>query len=253
MKVGAMNNPHKNLLEEAKMLKKYGLEYMELTIEAPEATPEKVAEKREQLLDVGLPLTGHMPWFFQITSPYKSIRNAMVCEAVRVIEAAAALNMPYVTVHPDFLKLHRKMEEIVPITVQSLIEIMDSASEHGIQLCFENFERKHMPEDELAKIFDALPKLGFTLDVGHAFMGEAGTDYVAKLITRFSTRLRNVHIHDNFGVNDDHLPLGAGKLDYKAAVKELKKAGYDGNLTLEIHSHDRDYIQVSKEKLMKLI
>jgi len=253
VKVGSMNDPSKPLMDEVRLFKSFGLDYVELTVEAPEATPEKVERYLDELSEAGLPFVGHMPWFFQITSPYGRVREAFILEAVRVLDAAARLKMPYVTVHPDFLKLKRRTEDIISLTVDSLSRLSAEASDRGVKLCFENFEREHISADELQKIFDALPDLWFTLDVGHAFMGAGNIEHIRQLIGRFKGRLLNVHMHDNFGVKDDHLPLGAGRLDYQSVVRELKAAGYGGNMTLEIHSTDRDYIRISREKLLKIL
>jgi sugar phosphate isomerase/epimerase len=248
-----MNNPSNQLLDEVRLFKSFGLDYVELTVEAPEATPDKVTGCMDELLDTGLPFIGHMPWFFQITSPYAGVREAFISEAVGVLDTAVDLNMPYVTVHPDFLKLRRRMDELMRLTVESLRRLEVEAADRGIRLCFENFEREHISVEELQTVFDAIPDLGFTLDVGHGFMGAGNIDHIKLLISNFKDRLVNVHIHDNFGLKDDHLPLGAGKIDYASVVRELKAVGYNGNITLEIHSTDRDYIRISKEKLSKLL
>jgi sugar phosphate isomerase/epimerase len=252
VKVGSMNNPRNPLLDEMELFKSYGLDFVELTVEAPEAAPEKVSSMRDELLSYGMPFVGHMPWFFNIAAPYSAIREATLSEAVKVLDVAAELGAPYVTVHPDFLKLGRPVGEVLSLTVESLSRLSDEAVNRGVRLCFENFEAKHISADELARFFDALPQLGFTLDVGHAFMGAGNIDHVRLLVNRFRDRLVHVHMHDNLGESDDHLPLGAGRLDYAGVVEHLKQAGYDGDITLEIHSSDRDYIKVSRDKLYKL-
>jgi len=50
---------------------------------------------------------------------------------------------------------------------------------------------------------------------------------------------------------DLHLPLGCGDVDWERAVKILKDY-YDGTITLEVFSRDRDYVLLSREKLKKL-
>jgi sugar phosphate isomerase/epimerase len=65
--------------------------------------------------------------------------------------------------------------------------------------------------------------------------------------------LRHVHLHDNRGGNEDlHLPLGAGNLDLRGAVRELKKCGYDGCITLEVFTPDRHYLAYSRDVLRRL-
>ncbi len=43
-----------------------------------------------------------------------------------------------------------------------------------------------------------------------------------------------VHVHDNKGKEDDHMPLGWGKLPLEGIVRSLRRAGFDGIWTLEI-------------------
>jgi sugar phosphate isomerase/epimerase len=45
--------------------------------------------------------------------------------------------------------------------------------------------------------------------------------------------------------------MGVGNIDWENLINVLKKY-YDGTITLEIFSRDRDYVLLSKEKLKKL-
>lgn len=44
------------------------------------------------------------------------------------------------------------------------------------------------------------------------------------------------HLHDNFGANDDHLPLGEGNIDWQAARAAIRGVGCPFSITLEPHS-----------------
>ncbi|MFH1403993.1 MAG: sugar phosphate isomerase/epimerase family protein [Candidatus Altiarchaeota archaeon] len=253
MRVGSMNNPRNNVLEELTLFSGFGLDFIDLTIEAPEATPEKVGEAKSGLMkflrEKNMSLVAHMPWFLQIASPYPDLRDAFVGEAFRVLEAASLLRAWHVTIHPDFLTLHRPKSELLELTVSSLGLILERAGELGLELCFENFEKAHISTDAMGDIFRRLPELKFTLDVGHAFMGSHNMEHVRHLVGEFGDRLLHVHLHDNMGHHDDHLPLGVGKIDLSEVVSILKSSGFDNTITLEIHADDRDYIRVSMEKL----
>jgi len=85
--------------------------------------------------------------------------------------------------------------------------------------------------------------------MGHANLCPGPVD-MEKMIRRFYDRLTHVHISDNKGgYGDLHIPLGTGNLDWKKGVKLLKDFGYNGTITLEIFSNDRNYLILSKEKL----
>jgi len=63
--------------------------------------------------------------------------------------------------------------------------------------------------------------------------------------------LKHVHLSDNKGSEDLHLPMGTGNIDWKKILKILKKY-YQGTITLEVFSKDKDYALLSKEKLRRL-
>ena len=44
----------------------------------------------------------------------------------------------------------------------------------------------------------------------------------------------HVHVHDNDGTADQHLPLGEGTLDVAAAARALHAQQYDGLVTIEV-------------------
>ena len=84
--------------------------------------------------------------------------------------------------------------------------------------------------------------------MGHTnILGRNPRDFIEK----FHERIRHVHLHDNFGKDDLHLPMGAGIIDWEKIIRALKQH-YDGTITLEIFSKERQYALASKEKLKEL-
>ncbi len=71
-------------------------------------------------------------------------------------------------------------------------------------------------------------ELSLTFDIGHYYVKE-GHDV---FLNNFD-RIRNVHLHDNNGVYDEHLALGKGKVDLNILPKT-----YKGYLTLELRERD---------------
>jgi len=93
-----------------------------------------------------------------------------------------------------------------------------------------------------------LSGLYLTLDLGHAnLFGKS----IEEFIRKFHTKIRHVHLHDNDGRKDLHLPMGVGNINWEKILKTLKR-NYDGTITLEVFSKDRDYVVLSKEKLRRL-
>jgi sugar phosphate isomerase/epimerase len=105
--------------------------------------------------------------------------------------------------------------------------------------------------DHIAHILEALPDLGFHLDAGHTQV-EGGVDMFETYLERFSSRLMHVHLSENDGSRDQHLPLGSvpkGELDWPARIARLKASGYDGTISLEVFAPERAYLLQSRSLL----
>jgi sugar phosphate isomerase/epimerase len=98
-------------------------------------------------------------------------------------------------------------------------------------------------------LLDGHPNLRFHLDIAHANVkGEKTADY----LKAHRDKLVHVHISDNKRVNDDHLPMGVGAIDWQEQIGLLKKSGYDGTITLEIFTPDRSFLLENAARLRKL-
>jgi len=51
--------------------------------------------------------------------------------------------------------------------------------------------------------------------------------------------MAEIHIHDNHGLTDEHLPPGEGQIDFELLFKLLKRFAPDALWTIEAHSQDR--------------
>ena len=63
-----------------------------------------------------------------------------------------------------------------------------------------------------------------------------------------------MHLSENDGTADQHLPLGAAprsSTDWPKHMKKLKAAGYDGTITLEVFANDREYLLLSRDLLRR--
>jgi sugar phosphate isomerase/epimerase len=62
----------------------------------------------------------------------------------------------------------------------------------------------------------------------------------------------HVHVSDNKRVNDDHLPLGVGTIDWPEQLGLLKASGYDGTITVEVFTPDRTFVVDSAERVRRI-
>ena len=108
-------------------------------------------------------------------------------------------------------------------------------ADRNIRLTVENSSRQ--PLEPFVRLFDAVPGLGLTLDVKHAYkpklFGLTHVDYLAKL----ASRLANMHILGIDPARDDELgdgiPPGRDVLDWRQLACDLRAMDYRGLVTVE--------------------
>jgi sugar phosphate isomerase/epimerase len=107
----------------------------------------------------------------------------------------------------------------------SLDKLLRAADKRSLRLGLETRYHYHelpSPDDfeDLLKEFDGAP-LGYWHDTGHAFVNEhLGLMTADDLLTRLSSRLVGIHLHDAQGL-EDHLPPGAGDMDFQTLVPHM--------------------------------
>ena len=86
--------------------------------------------------------------------------------------------------------------------------------------------------DDLIKI---LPKVRFTLDIGHCLQNE---DDFIPFIKKHGSRIENIHLHDGMPRGRGHLRLGAGILHLSPLLDVLVSIDYQRHVSLETISLD---------------
>jgi sugar phosphate isomerase/epimerase len=260
MKYGAMNLPIKPVVEEIEQLGRLGFDYIELTIDAPECTPEKIIKSRHTIKDLlhsyDLELIAHLPTFISIADLYESIRKASVEENIRALEAGVELGVKKFVLHPGIIHgLGKQVKaQAHKHADKSIMAILTRARELQVTLCIENmFPETHGPTEvsDFENIFLKYHDLRLTLDIAHAHIGTSRNRSLA-FIERYPDKLSHIHISDNYGREDNHLPIGAGMICFGRIFKALKMIGYDDTMTLEVFSRDRDYLKMSREKAAQM-
>jgi sugar phosphate isomerase/epimerase len=251
MIIGAMNSPKNDLVSEIRLFGEMGFDFFEITVEAPNASAEKVIARKKEVLDAlhsyNFGVLAHMPWYFSVAHPYPGIQDAIAKEFCSAFDAASALGARKVTLHTEFMPSGIQERAVhTAKTIDTLKRLNKEAQNRGMALLVENFNASSFSIKEFKMLFSEVDGLGMTFDVGHASTadGEGMNNYLAQ----FKKKISHVHLHDNDRRADQHLPLGVGKIDIPRAVSDLKSF-YDGTITLEVHSQDREYLKISREKL----
>jgi sugar phosphate isomerase/epimerase len=262
MLFGAMNFPIRPILDEIEEIAALGFEYLELAMDPPYAHFSNIRENQDTILKAlnthGMKLVCHLPTFVSIADLTESIRTASLNEMLNSLEVAAQLNAMKVVLHPGHiggLGVYVK-DTVLTYGFESLEVIIAKAEQLGLCVCLENmfprFQTFFAPR-HFSKIFKRFPDLKLTLDTGHANIDSQDTNRVSDFITTFGHRIGHVHLSDNFGKRDDHLPLGKGIVDFNEIAGALNACGYDDTITLEIFSEDRQQLLSGKKAFQAML
>jgi sugar phosphate isomerase/epimerase len=250
MKIGFPNHPRKNIIEEIDWIGKNGFDFVDLFLEEDQAVPEKIdIEKLKQSLkNYNLSAVGHTAWYFPIGSSIKSLREAAVEEALRYFEVFKKVGAEFVTIHANWPSSLFSPREGIDFQMESLKKLVKEAKNYDLNVIYEPIDTPNDTVENISIILETIPELFFHLDIGHAnLFGRKPEEFIEK----FYRKLKHVHLHDNFGDTDAHLPLGQGSINFELVLKVLKEH-YDGTITLEIFSKDKNEVLLSKKKLEKL-
>ena len=111
----------------------------------------------------------------------------------------------------------------------------------GVTICVENTTSEMGDPNYLRAFVDEtrLTGLRFNFDIGHAHLAELPEDErIEKSFAPLRELVASVHLHDNHGDKDEHLPPFDGSIDWPAAIKVLKTAP-DANLPLVLELKEK--------------
>ena len=167
----------------------------------------------------------HVPFYnYREEGPERAARDEMM---YRAIEATAYIGATYAVIHPQ-RDMPGTGETLVEETVRRLAPFNDFAREHGVVLCVENMFTT--TGEQLRQIVEALDCCA-CWDVGHANLGKH--EQYANMAA-LGSRLRVLHLHDNYGTKDDHSLPFLGTVDWPSVMRALRDIGYEGTFNYEV-------------------
>ena len=251
MKLGFANHPRRDILEEIDWIGGQAFDFVDLCLESDRADPETldIAALRKRLERWRLGCVGHTAYYLPTGSPMAALRRAAVDAATRCLEACARIGAPAMTVHTHWPPGLFSPDEGVAFQVESLGLIVAAGQVRGVDVMLEPIGTERDTPERIQEIIRRVPGLACHLDLGHGNLcGRTPEDF----IRAFAGRIRHVHASDNDGIRDLHLPPGVGHIDWETVLGALKATGYDGTITLEVFSRDRDYVRLGRDKIRAL-
>jgi sugar phosphate isomerase/epimerase len=123
----------------------------------------------------------------------------------------------------------------------TLEHLMLHARHAGVTVCIENTTSEMGDPAYLRSFVDEtrLTGLRFNFDIGHAHLADGPEEErIEKSFAPLRELAAGVHVHDNHGEKDEHLPPYDGSIDWPAATKTLKSAP-EANLPLVLELKEK--------------
>lgn len=247
MLIGSMNNPKNNPIKEIKWIKK-NFDFLDLTLELPKSYPDKINIKKLKNLIDGFPTVGHTAWYLPIGSPFKELRLYALSELEKCAVIFEQLGVEKMNVHFDSLPVIKE-KYTIEFNIWSLRKLIKLGKKRGIKIMAENVPGLFSNPKVIGYVFKKVPKLLLHLDIAHANI--APKNQTPVILKKLSKRLTHVHISGNHGQKDEHLAMGKGNINWNLMLGAVKKADYDGTITLEVFTSPVTRL-ADKPKLRKM-
>jgi sugar phosphate isomerase/epimerase len=195
------------------------------------------ASAARRLREAGHAITFHGPFMdLRPGAIDAKIRRVSLERFRQVFEIASCFRPRSIVFHPSYDEKYyvssgRKWLES---SIDTWMQLVPLAEGLDTRIALENVYEAD--PGYLGLLLDALPpgQVGFCFDTGH-FNAFAGSGLEAWL-ERLGSRLIEIHLHDNGGALDEHLPVGEGTFPFERLFAILKERKLAPILTVEAHS-----------------
>ncbi len=105
-------------------------------------------------------------------------------------------------------------------------------AECGVQVVLENVVEQN--PDLMVELSDRVDSeyFGLCMDIGHANLFSQIPP--AQWVQQMGRKLKHVHLHDNRGKSDEHLPVGKGSIDFDSFFEALYQHVPDVTVSIEV-------------------
>ncbi len=188
--------------------------------------------------------TVHAPFFDLSPGAMEPrVRQLTFERLTQALQAAETLGAQLMVVHPgyDRWRYPNLAATWVDHAAATLTPLLVQAEQGDCRLALENIYEES-PTTLLALVERlASPWFGHCFDIGHwRLFGRTSQD---AWLTAIAPRLLHLHLHDNFGESDEHLPVGAGSIDFGPLLRTL--AALPGKPSITLEAHDPDALRQS--------
>ncbi len=246
-----------------------GFQCVELNQTAPNFSPEKYSPiQRKRLKNYEFPILIHAPQNISLFNLSKKALDGTLEQIYEIIDFAQEISARTITLHlgsaflisigGKMLWTHHIMSQKFASTLEyALLKLIEYANQK-VFLCIENTSgfRYEISQSIMTKLLST-QNVHLTWDIGHTHIlknkqsvsnannstkvyspaSSIKREEEEKFFLKFLNKVREVHLHDNNGIWDEHGIIGTGTIDFKHYFEMLKSI--DPYFILEIRPKER--------------
>lgn len=226
----------------------------EIAIKGPELDvldEQRVLQTADVLAKAGVRPRVHAPFFDLNPGALDPlIRQATGQRLEQTLRFAGLLQANLMIVHPgvDKWRYPRLEHAWLDLALDFFPPLVEQAAQSDCRLAIENIYEES--PDTLVQLVDGIDSdfFGHCFDAGHWHL--FGRRPMDEWLRAVSSRLFHLHLHDNHGRADEHLPVGDGTIDFSPLQKHLRMMSFAPSITLEARS--LEHLQRSLEEVNRL-
>ena len=152
--------------------------------------------------------------------------------------------------YPNTIKTGRSFDTVLPTLARAYREVTEYAEKKGIRTCIENHGFFAQDPERVEKLINAVghPNFGALVDIGNFACADADHNYAVGLMAPYAFHVHAKDFHKRSGSLDNPgegwfmsrggnylrgAIIGQGDVPVRQCINTLKRAGYDGVLSIE--------------------
>lgn len=201
----------------------------------------------------GVTFSVHAPWW---VDPLEPESEDVFLESISFAKDIGA----------DLINIHIIIDQGIESYAETIIPLIKHTKKARLKLSIENTPIS--TPDNFNRLFHLLKNskglsadhVGMCFDLGHANLcSETLNDYIRHMdLLDPEVPIIHVHLHENYGGSDSHLPIFTGPSaendsGVRLFVERLKKRGFSGSIILEQWPEPHDMLNHARDRLLVMV
>jgi len=200
-----------------------------------------MGERIQKLLDTYSPkMCLHGPIFAWDPASYdKAMRDTCWNRTMALFEVVDLVKPETIVLHSSYIHQVRQFDQKNwrDMTIDFYQRLLEHLPNNGCRIAIENIFEQH--PFLLAEVIHGIndERVGHCFDIGHFNMFQKGFK-ADNWLKPFGDKLYHLHLHDNYGQEDLHLPPGTAGIDFAPLLETL--ASYSHHFTATVEGKNID-------------